>query len=282
MAIFRSNVPDIGVSANLEQVRIIPAVNSISLSATRLDATIRDGLTDDEYDRISKEIRLLYSFSFEHVYSEDYDIITPGVSSGHSGHNERKEHLLGESGHVSEVFGNTCKQLFEDIANVSLSIPKRRAFFNSAFIWSRANELQELQLLSEAYTQYWRILDQVNAKSQLTQAETTELLTQYDMERTQSNIFAIRVLHTMSMLREGGDSGNIESLSMLDSLRHPHAHQTSNRREYYMEEETHLETWMNNIFISDITRLFIIWELGLRDYYLKPRANIYELAKKEV
>ena len=75
-------------------------------------------------------------------------------------------------------------------------------------------------------------------------------------------------------------SGNIETLAYLDSLRHPHAHQASDRLDYYMEEETHLEASMNNIFISDITKLFIIWELGLRDYYLKPRANIYELAKK--
>ena len=83
------------------------------------------------------------------------------------------------------------------------------------------------------------------------------------------------------MLRKGGDSGNIESLSILDGLRHPHAHQASSRSEYYMEEETRLDAWMNNIFISDIARLFVIWELGLRDYYLKPRANIYELAKRE-
>lgn len=281
MAIFRSNVPDIGVSINLDRVLVIPAVESIKLSGNKLEARIQDGLSDDDYERTSKQLRVLYAFCFEHVYSEDYDTITPIVNSSHVGHNERKRHLLAENSHVSDVFGGTCKQLFEDIAGVGLSQSKRRSFFNSAFIWSRANELQELQLQSEAYTQYWRILDQINAKSQLTQAETSELISQYGVSQTQSNIFAIRVLHTMGMLRENGDSGNIESLSMLDSLRHPHAHQASNRSEYYMEEETHLESWMNNIFISDIAKLFVIWELGLRDYYLKPRANIYELAKRD-
>jgi hypothetical protein len=280
MATFKSKVPDIGVNVRLSQVQIIPAVESITVSGSRLEARISDGLSEEDHERVSKEIRLLYSFSFEHVYSEDYDINTQQTGYGYSGHDERKEHLLAENSPVSDVFGSTCKQLLEDIANVSLNQTKRRAFFNSAFIWSRANELQELQLQSEAYTQYWRILDMVNAKSQLTQVEIAKLITQYGIEQTQSNIFAVRILHTMGMLREGGDSGNIESLSKLDGLRHPHAHQASNRTEYYMEDETHLETWMNNIFISDITRLFVIWELGLQDYYLKPRANIYELAKR--
>lgn len=240
---------------------------------------MRDGLTEDQYDTASKEIRLLYSFCFEHVYSEDYDIITADVHFGHSGHNERKEHLLSENSPVSDNFGSTCKQLFEDIAGLSLGQAKRRDFFNSAFIWSRANELQELKLLTEAYTQYWRLLDLINDKSQLSQTETTRLLEQYEIEQTQSNIFAIRVLHKMGTLNPDKKS-NIESLALLDSLRHPHAHQANGRTDYYMEEGTHLEAEMHNIFISDITKLFVIWEIGLSDYYLKPRANIYELAKR--
>ena len=279
MAQFRSNVPDIGVSLSITDFKLINAVNSLSLSGLVLSAQIKDGLSKEVYMRTSKELRILYAFCFEHVYSEDYDITTPETSYGYGGHNERKEHLLAENSPVSEEFGSVCKQLFEDIAGLTLGQAKLRGFFNSAFIWSRANELQELKLLTEAYTQYWRLLDLVNEKVDLSQSDTTTLLAKYKLSQTKSNAFAIRILHKMGMLKENKTS-NIESLALLDSLRHPHAHQASDRTDYYMEEETHLDAKLHNIFISDITRLFVIWELGLSDYYLKPRANIYQLAKR--
>jgi hypothetical protein len=279
MTQFRSNIPDIGVSVSISNFSLIGSVKSYNISGHSLYAVLDDGLTDKAYERISKQIRVLYSFCFEHVYSEDYDVQTAQMHTSHSGHNERKEHLLSENSHVSEKFGSVSKQLIEDIANLQVSQAKLRDFVNSAFIWSRANELEDLKLLTEAYTQYWRILDLIDKKVQLSKTDTTKLLTDYSLPQTQSNIFAIRVLHKMGMLKKG-KTGNIESLAHLDSLRHPHAHKASGRSDYYMEEETHLDAEMNNIFISDITKLFIIWELGLSDYYLKPRANIYELAKR--
>lgn len=280
MARFQSNVPDIGVSVNLTSFQLLSNVESYTISGHNLSARLKDGLTEDVYERLSKEVRILYSFCFESVYSEDYDVATTEISYGHGGHNERKEHLLAEDSHVSDKFGDVGKQLLTDISALNISTVKLRSFFNSAFIWARANELEELKLLTEAYTQYWRLLDLIEKKAQLNQTQTLELLTTYGLPNTQSNVFALRVLHKMGVLREGGDSGNIESLAHLDSLRHPHAHQASDRTEYYMEEETHLEAEMNNIFIADIAKLFIIRELGLGDYYLKPRANIYELAKR--
>jgi len=280
MAQFQSNVPDIGVSINLTDFPLLSSVESYNISGHALSARLRDGLSEDTYEQLSKEIRILYSFCFESVYSEDYDVMTTEISYGHGGHNERKEHLLAEDSHVSARFGDVGKQLLTDISALNITTVKLRSFFNSAFIWSRANELEELKLLTEAYTQYWRLLDLIEKKAQLNRTQTLELLNAYGLDSSQSNIFALRVLHKMGMLREGGDSGNIESLAHLDSLRHPHAHQASDRTEYYMEEETHLEAEMNNIFIADITKLFIIKELGLEDYYLKPRANIYELAKR--
>lgn len=279
MAQFRSNVPDIGVSSNIADFKLLSAVTTYSVAGHSLTANLKDGLSEDSYERVAKEIRILYSFCFEHVYSEDYDVLTSKVHYSTSGHNERKEHLLAENSHVSEKFGNVGKQLLEDISALNIGQAKLRSFFNSAFIWSRANELQELKLLTEAYTQYWRLLDLINEKVQMSKAESTSLLNSYGLSETQSNLFAIRILHKMGMLKPG-QTGNIESLALLDSLRHPHAHQASDRTDYYMEEETHLEAEINNIFISDITKIFIIWELGLRDYYLKPRANIYEIAKK--
>lgn len=279
MTQFRSNVPDIGVSINLTDFLLINSVNSYNLSGHILSAVLKDGLSEDAYERVSKEIRVLYSFCFAHVYSEDYDVVTTEVHYSHGGHNERKEHLLAEKTHVSDKFGDVCKQLLTDISVLNISPVKLRSFFNSAFIWSRANELEELQLFTEAYTQYWRILDLIDKKAQLNQTQILDILTTYGLPQTKSNVFALRVLHKMGMLRKD-DAGNINSLAHLDSLRHPHAHQASDRTEYYMEEETHLEAEMNNIFISDITKLFIVKELGLEDYYLKPRANIYELAKR--
>ncbi|HMI09498.1 MAG TPA: hypothetical protein VK497_03845 [Candidatus Saccharimonadales bacterium] len=280
MAQFRSNIPDIGVNVNITNFKLLNAVTTYGVGGHSLVANLKDGLSEDSYERVSKEIRILYSFCFEHVYSEDYDILTTEINYGTSGHNERKEHLLAENSHVSEKFGNMGMQLLEDISGLNIGQAKLRSFFNSAFIWSRANELQELKLLTEAYTQYWRLLDLIHEKVQMSMPDSVALLKEYGMPSTRSNLFAIRILHKMGMLRPNNDTGNIESLAYLDSLRHPHAHQASDRTDYYVEEETHLEAEINNIFISDITKLFIIWELGLRDYYLKPRANIYEIDKK--
>lgn len=279
MAQFRSNVPDIGINASITDFKLLKAVTAYNLAGSSLTANLRDGLSEDAYERVAKEVRILYSFCFEHVYSEDYDVITREIHYSTGGHNERKEHLLAENSHVSEKFGSVGKQLLEDIAGLDIGQAKLRSFFNSAFIWSRANELEELKLLTEAYTQYWRLLDLINEKVQLSQAESTALLEEYKLPQTQSNLFAVRVLHKMGMLKPDKTS-NIESLALLDSLRHPHAHQASDRTDYYMEEETHLEAEIHNTFIADITKIFIIWELGLKDYYLKPRANIYEIAKK--
>lgn len=280
MAQFRSNVPDIGVSFSVTDFPLLGEVNAYSLGGNILMANLKDGLSEDSYERLSKELRILYAFCFEHVYSEDYDVQTASTGYSTGGHNERKEHLLAENSHVTEEFGNVAKQLLGDISGLDIGKAKRRSFFNSAFIWSRANELEELKLLTEAYTQYWRLLDLIHEKVQISTAESIALLDGYNIPPTQSNLFAVRILHKMAMLREG-DSGNIISLAHLDSLRHPHVHQASDRTDYYMEEETHLEAEINNIFIADITKLFIIWELGLKDYYLKPRANIYEIAKRQ-
>lgn len=277
---FKSNVPHIGVSVNINSVQIIPSVNSIQLAGNSLTATLLDRLTEDEHEKLSKEIRVLYGFCFEHVYSEDFAIYTAKTHYEYFGHNERKEHLLAENSPVSENFGKTCTQLLEDIVSLRPSQAKRRAFFNAAFIWVRANELKELKLMSEAYTQYWRLLDWIYKKSQLSTPQVHQLLDKYELEYTESNRFSIRILNEMGMLKPR-KSSNIQYLAFLDSLRHPHAHQPNARANYYMEESTHLESWLNNIFISDITKLFIIWQLGLKEYHLKPRANIYELAKRQ-
>ena len=279
MARFRSNVPDIGVVVGIADFKLLNSVTSYTVAGSGISADLKDGLSEDSYERVAKELRILYSFCFEHVYSEDYEVSTNAIDYSTSGHNERKEHLLAENSHVSEKFGNVGKQLLADISGLNVGQAKLRRFFNSAFIWSRANELEELKLLTEAYTQYWRLLDLINEKVQLSGEETVALLDEHKLPATESNKFAIRILHKMDMLKRGR-TGNIESLAHLDSLRHPHAHQASDRSSYYMEEETHLEAEINNVFISDITKLFIIWELGLRDYYLKPRANIYEIAKR--
>jgi len=278
MAQFRSDVPDIGVSVNITKCRLIGSVSSISLSGSSLSAQLKDGLTQDAYERVSKQIRVLYSFCFEQVYSEDYDVMTTKVHYSYGGHNERKGRLLHQNSPVSEEFGSMGRHLFEDIAALGIRQANLRRFFNSAFIWSRANELNELKLMTEAYEQYWRLLDLVNKKSDLGEAPATELLQYHHMPPTRSNRFAIRILHKMGMLK-GTKPSNIESLAFLDRLRHPHAHQASDQTDYYMEDDTHLEAKVHNIFISYITKLFVIWELGLRDYYLKPRGNIYELAK---
>lgn len=280
MATFYCSVPDLSISTDNSGVKLVENTSRVTLSGSRLSAQISNGLTDDVYDRVSKQIRILYSFCFEEVYPESYDINEPTTSLGVGGHDERKQHLLRYSGSPRDEFKVISTNLFKDMLDLNLGQKDKRQLFNLMFIWARAHELEELKLMVEAYTQYWRILDLIEAKGN--KPEAIKILKELKLGITESNIAAAKIELVMRPNAQQYSKDNIETIAYLDSLRHPHAHKPSRNGDYYLEEiSTHLEAEMNNVFIADITRLYILWTVGLKDYYLKPRANIYELAKRE-
>lgn len=280
MATFYCTVPDLSISTDNNGVKLVENTSRITLSGSRLSAQVSNSLADDVYDKVSKQIRILYSFCFEDVYPESYDINEPTTSLGVSGHDERKEHLLRCSGSPRDEFKIISTTLFKDMIDLDLGQKDKRQLFNLMFIWTRAHELEELKLMVEAYTQYWRILDLIETKG--SKSEAIKILKELKLGVTESNIAAAKIELVMRPNARQYSKDNIETISYLDSLRHPHAHKPSRNSDYYLEEiSTHLEAEMNNIFIADITRLYILWTVGLKDYYLKPRANIYELAKLE-
>lgn len=280
MATFYCTVPDQNISTEVAGLKLIEKTRSITLSGSRLSAQVSNGLSDNVYDRISKQIRILYSFCFEDVYPESYDVNEPTTSIGVGGHDERKEHLLQSSSDPRDEFKIISTTLFTDLLNLELGQKDKRQLFNLMFIWARAHELEELKLMVEAYTQYWRILDLIEAKGN--KFEAIKVLKKLKISVTESSIAAAKIELVMRPDVQQFSRNNIETIAYLDSLRHPHVHKPSRNGDYYLEEiSTHLEAEMNNIFIADITRLYILWTVGLKDYYLKSRANIYELAKRE-
>lgn len=279
MARFYCSVPSLEISKKVENVRLIEKTSSIALEGSRLSAILADGLNEDIYDRISKQIRITYSFCFENVYPESYDISETTTSIGVAGHDERKEHLLSYSGKPRQEFIDISTTLFKDIFTLEVGQKEKRQLFNLMFIWTRAKELEELQLLVEAYVQYWRILDLIESKGNIVSAG--KLLKSLGLDESKSNLAAAKIEMVMRPNAKEYSRSNIETIAYLDSLRHPHAHKTSRSEDYYLEEiSSHLEAEMNNIFIADITKLYVLWSAGMKDYYLKPRANIYELAKR--
>lgn len=279
MARFYCTVPNLGVSVDVSDVKLVKHCEKVSYTGSQLSAIISNGLSEDQYEKISKQVRILYSFCFEDVYPESYDINEPKTSFGVGGHDERKDHLLAYSSNPREEFKTISTSVFEDLLHIELGQRNERQLFNLMFIWARAHELEDLKLMVEAYTQYWRILDLIKAKGSKTEA--IKLLKKLGLDETKSNIAAAKVEQVMRPNAKKYSKDNIETIAYLDSLRHPHAHKPSRSEDYYLEERlTHLEAEMNNIFIADITRLYILWSVGLKDYYLKPRANIYELAKR--
>jgi hypothetical protein len=102
-------------------------------------------------------------------------------------------------------------------------------------------------------------------------------------EKSKSNLAAAKIEMVMRPNAKKYSKDNIETIAYLDSLRHPHAHKPSRSEDYYLEEiSTHLDAEISNIFIADITKaLLLLWTAGIKDYYLKPRANIYELSKRD-
>ncbi len=280
MARFYCTVPNLAITTEVNDVKLVEKTSKVTLSGSKLSATLSDGLKDAAYNKISKQVRIIYSFCFEEVYPESYDISEPSTSIGVGGHDERKEHLLSYSGKPRNEFIDISTSLFEDLLKLELGKKDKRQLFNLLFIWARAKELEELKLLVEAYTQYWRILDLIKAKGNMAAAK--KLLKSLTLnEKSKSNLAAAKIEMVMRPDAKKYSRDNIETIAYLDSLRHPHAHKPSRSEDYYLEEiSTHLEAEMNNIFIADITKLYALWSVGLKDYYLKPRANIYELAKR--
>lgn len=279
MARFYCTVPNLNITKQVTDVKLIENTSRLDLSNARLAAELSNGLSENIYEKISKQVRILYSFCFEEVYPESYDIDEPSTSFGVGGHDERKEHLLVYSGSPRDEFKEISTSLFEDLLKLELGQKDKRQLFNLMFIWARAKELEELKLMVEAYTQYWRILDLIKAKGN--KVDAVKLLKSLSLEESMSNIAAAKIEMVMRPHSKKYSKDNIETISYLDSLRHPHAHKPSRNEDYYLEEiSTHLDAEMNNIFIADITKLYVLWSVGLKSYYLKPRANIYELAKR--
>jgi hypothetical protein len=279
MTRLRCTVPNLEISTNTANIQLIEKTQKISLTGSGLSAILSDGQTEDTYDKISKQIRIIYSFCFEEVYPESYDI-EGSNSISLRGHDERKEHLLSSSGKPRKEFIDISTSLFDDLLKLKLSQKNKRQLFNLMFVWAKAKELEELSLFVEAYAQYWRILDLIQVKGSSSTAK--ELLENFGLDHeSKSNIAAAKIEKVMRPNANKYSKQNIETISYLYSLRHPHAHKPSRGDDYYLEKmNTHLEAEINNIFISDITKLYVLWSTGLKDYYLKPRANIYELAKK--
>jgi hypothetical protein len=247
MARFYCTVPNLDISVETTDIKLLKNTAKVSLSGNRLSAELSNGLSDDDYDKISKQIRILYSFCFEDVYPESYDISEPNTSISVGGHDERKEHLLSYAGSPRDEFKTVSSTLFKDLLGLELGQRDKRQLFNSVFIWARANELKELQLLVEGYTQYWRILDLIDAKG--SKAKATKLLETLGLSETESNLTAAKIELVMRPTAKKYSKDNIESIAYLDSLRHPHAHKPSRSEDYYLEEiSTHLDAGMNNIF----------------------------------
>ena len=280
MARLFCTVPNLAIIAEVTSIKLIEKTSNVILAGPRLSAVIADDLKEDTYDRISKQLRIIYSFCFEQVYPESYDISESSSSIGVGGHDERKKHLILFSGKPRQGFIDTSTTLFEDILKLKIGQKDKRLLFNLMFIWTRAKELEELQLLVEAYAQYWRILDLI--KSNGNTAAEKKILKNLDLnEDSNSNLAAAKIEMVMHPNTKKYSKDNIETIAYLDSLRHRHAHKPSLSEDYYLEDiATHLDAEMNNIFISDITKLYVLWNVGLNDYYLKPRANIYELVKQ--
>jgi hypothetical protein len=280
MASIVTDVPNLPINLVVDNIALLKEVSRVEIAGNKLTAQVRDGLSDAKYHELSKQLRILYSISFGHVYSEDYDVRDRSNQIGYGGHNERKMHLLEERiSSLNENFAHTSQLIFKDCLKTPATVSKQTRFFNLAYIWARAQELQELKLLAEAYSQYWRILDEMHSRG--TQRQAKNALLAFGLEESRSNIFAAQVLAGISREQRKSAEGEIVDIAKLDRLRHPHVHQAGGRQKYYLEEETHIEAMANNWLIASITELFILWQIGLDNYYLSPRANIYEIKKYE-
>lgn len=280
MASIVTDVPNLPINLVVDNVALLSEVSRVEIAGNKLTAQIRDGLSDAKYHELSKQLRILYSLSFDHVYSEDYQVRDRSNEIGGSGHNERKMHLLNTTAaSLNENFAHTSQLIFKDSLATTATLSKQTRFFNLSYIWARAHELEDLKLLTEASVQYWRILDELQAS--VPDTRVIEILDKHHLPHTKSNKFGARILERIGRADRKSAKGEISDLSNFDQLRNLHIHGAGGKQKYYLEKETHINVLVNNWFIAMVTKLFILWELGLNKYYLSPRANIYEIKKYE-
>lgn len=271
-----TSVPNMHHVVMVKGVRVLPGVRDVGVKGDKFIAVVDDDLTREAYETLSKQVRLIYGFSFQCSYSDNYSV---SVSSGgfhFTGHDERKAHLLERPLFPTPNFMVVSGRILEDMLHAAT--PKQDVevgLYNLVYLWVQARELRELHLVQEAEILYMQIIAQM--KQEGSDAKAKKLLKKLRMGYSGPAMFGARVIANV-----GGDARTTvrEEVQALSDLERAYEAQASNKSGALYLEETNQATEQRNSFMAEMTRLYILWRFGLDDYVIRQKGDSYRIAKK--
>ena len=278
MGRFITTVPNMNHLVMIKGIRLVPGVRDVGIKGSRFVAIIDDNLEGDTYEALAKQIRLLYAFSFQCSYSESYQISAGKAGYHYTGHNERKEHLLSRPMFPTQKFLISSGRIFEDLLQAPFPKSNAESLYNLVYLWVHAKEFRELHLSQEAELLLWKIVDHMQGRS--TEAKAKKLLKKLGTGYNGSTMFAARVLSGVGGDKRPDLQEVLAALTALDKLRLKQEALSAGNSPHYLELEATQAAEDRNVFLSEITRLYILWQFGLHIYYLKQTGNTYRLARK--
>ncbi|MDQ3065464.1 MAG: hypothetical protein M3Q36_04325 [bacterium] len=270
-------VPNMNHVVMIKGVRLVSGVRDVGVRGSRFVAIIDEGLDGGAYETLAVQVRLVYGFSFQCAVSDSYQIMASTSGYHYTGHNERKNHLLQRTLFPTQKFVISSGRIFEDLLTSKQPAGDMNIVFNLFYLWVRAKELRELHLPQEAELLLWKIVEHMQQRG--TNAKGKKLLKKLNRHVDDSSMFAAKVLSTVGSEKRRSVREELEALINLDKLRQKQDLLAAGKAEHYLEQDAALAAEQRNVFISEIARLYIIWQCGLTMYYLKQKGDIYKVAR---
>jgi hypothetical protein len=279
MGRFITTIANMNHNLTIEEVRLVKGVKAVSFRGKKLTAKIAEVTNRDECEELAKQLRLVFAFAYRSVYSESYQLSTDSTGYHFTGQDDRKSHLLEKNYNFAPKYLSNADLLFVDL--LQTEAPKQNAtkLFNMLYIWNRAHELRLLHLPLEAQVILGKIVDDMNRPGM--DFKAGKLIRGLGIIQTESDKFAANLLQAYGRQKLISAKAELDGFSYLNRLYRRQSESFSPETAYYVGNKIQTELERKNAFLFEITRLYILWEFGLQNYYLLQNASLYKVERKK-
>jgi hypothetical protein len=279
MGQFSSHVPNIHFTVKATNVWLIKGVKESSVQGNTLTAVIDDPLTQEAYEELAKQLRLVFGFSFRNVYSESYNITTQAMGFHHTGQDESKSQILKRNYVLTPKFLESSSTIFKDLLSMAIDEKNKTKLFNMLYIWTRACELKLLHMPLEAHILLGQIVDDMVRPGP--DFKQGKLMKGFGIIKTASDQFAATALLHFKRDQKPHAKDELDGFSYLYRLRQRQAETLSNETTFYLGKKATADVERKNSFLFEITRLYILWLFGLDYYHLKQNGLTYRIERSK-
>jgi hypothetical protein len=277
MGRFQAIVPNINYSLSVDSIRLVKGVQMVSFEGRKLTAQISDDLIHEEYEMLARQLPILFAFSFKTVCSESYQIGTQGTGFHYTGQDERKAHLLQRNYTLTSKFLTSASKIYSDL--LYAVVPKKdiTRVFNVMHIWIRAYELQQLHLPAEASILLELIIDDMEREGP--SFKSKKPISGLGIIQTESDQFAARIMLWFERQKLDSARQELEGLSYLHRMRLRREGLACPEVAFYLGKKPIADLVKKNAYLFEVTRLYVLWLFGLKEYYLQQQGNQYKIER---